>query len=100
MITTNPFCEKICNQLNEFHENTMSNFLSKIISKHLTRCKTCQSEYQLLQDTIHSLQKMDVPIVSPVVLNRVIQNLKDPGGGEPSAKKPLDLGLNAGVRPA
>jgi len=78
-----PYCERLRDRFDDYHDGELSPFLFQILRRHLEACPGCREEYQLFERVLEAVRHADAPEVSPGLLRKVVENLSGPGGGIP-----------------
>ncbi len=88
--TKNPFCDKMQQHFDDFHDDEISPLLKGVVGKHLKSCPACREEYRLLEATLILIKKKPCPDVPPRLLKKVIKELQSGGTGGTPAKGKTD----------
>jgi len=92
---SNPFCEKMRAQFDDFRDGEISPLLKGVVSKHVKSCAACRKEFRILELSIELTKKKSAPDVPARLLKKVIKELQSGGNGGTPARAKIDpkLGL-------
>lgn len=76
-----PYCDRMRRYFDEYHDEELSAFLSKLVDKHMDKCTPCKKDYLLLQMAIETIRQKQSPEIPVYVLRKVISALTEDNSG-------------------